>query len=345
MMMPVDWPIAAPAANRSPSPARLRERRRLDSIRADFFLDDAHRISEQERALMGAMLAGLIDQLADDLLAAVPPLLAARIEPARQAMAARLWTSGALAGEGLVGLLVRRSDEQRMLAAGRRTAEGSGPVDQLVADEDEAVAVAAMALTVARGRRRDRFGRIGIDFDDLSGDDARDLVHRLAASARLESGLSGQDADEELARAATLILSRRVPEQALDRQMERLADAMRASGRDDPAELDRLCAEGEAGLASALLALRAGIDPSTGWCLLAEEGPAEIMLLARLAGLDRSGAARLIATMGEALGIADPVAAIAQFDALSVAEAEEKRRWFRLPPHYREAVRWNEGHD
>ena len=344
MMMPVEWPIAAPAANRTPSPARPRERRRLDSIRADFFVDDAHRLSEQERALMGAMLVGLIDQLADDLLASLPPILAARIEPARQRIAARMWQDGLLADEGLVGLLVRRSDEQRLLAAGRRSAEGSGPVDQLVADTDEGVAVAAMAVTVARGRRRDRFGRIGIDFNDLPDTVASALVHALAALARVESGLSGAEADEELARAASLMTSRHSPGDALDAQVDALARAMRDAGRDDAAELDRLFADGEAGVASALLALRAGIDPATGWCLLIEEGPAELMLLARMAGLDRAAGARLLAAMGDALGIADPVAAIGQFDAVSATEVEERRRWFRLPPAYREALTASGGH-
>ncbi len=345
MMMPVEWPIAAPAANRTTTPALPRERGRLDSIRADFFLDDAHRLSEQERALMGAMLAGLIDSLADELLALVQPLLTARIEPVRQQIAARLWSEGGLASDGLVALLVRRSDEQRLMAGGRRSADGRGSVDQLVADADEGVAVAAMALTVARGRRRDRFGRIGIDFDDLPEADARDLVFRLAATARIEAELAGQDADEDMARAADMLLSRRSPDQGLDRQSVSLATAMRAAQRDDSTEFDRLCVDGEAGLVAALLALRAGIDPSTGWCLLAEEGPREVMLLARLAGSERSAAARLLATLGDSLGIPDPASAISIFDGLTNAEVEERRRWFRLPPSYRDALRWIEHRD
>lgn len=292
---------------------------------------------------MGAMLAGLIDQLADELLATFPPLLAAQVEPARQRIAARLWDQGALGDESLVALLVRRSDEQRLSLAGRRSADGSGPVDQLVADDDEGIAVAAMALTVARGRRRDRFGLIGIDFDDLPGHSAEALIHRLAAMTRLEAGLTASDADEVIARAAQVLVLRHAPEHALDRQVEQLAAAMRAAGRDDPGELDRLCAEGEAGLASALLAHRAGIGPATGWCLLTEEGPEELMLLARMAGLDRSGAARLLAALGEPLGIADPVSAIAIFDSMSVDEVEEQRQWYRLPRAYRDAVRWADG--
>jgi hypothetical protein len=193
---------------------------------------------------------------------------------------------------------------------------------------------------VARGRRRDRFGRIGIDFDDLPESDARHLVFRLAAVARIEADLAGQDADEELARGAELLLSRRTPDQALDGQTAKLAEAMRAAGRDEPAEFDRLCLDGEAGLASALLALRAGIDPDTGWCLMAEEGADELTLLARLAGLDRASTARMLTTIGPALGIPDAVSAIAGYDALPAAEVEERRRWFRLPRPYRDALRW-----
>ena len=54
-MMPEEWPIAAPAADGN-APARLAGRGRLSTVRRDFFLDPAKRLTEQERALMTAML-------------------------------------------------------------------------------------------------------------------------------------------------------------------------------------------------------------------------------------------------------------------------------------------------
>lgn len=343
--MPVEWPIVAPAANRFPATVRPARPGRLASVRADFFIDDAHRLSEQERALMGAMLADLLDQALDELLAHLPPLLSARVEPSRQRIAGRLWEDGSLAGDGLVALLLRRSDEQRLMMAGRRSAEGSGLVDQLVADPDEGIAVAAMALTVGRGRRRDRFGRLGIELDDLSREDAERLAFHLAAAVRFESGVNGNEADDDLARAAGRLVERHDPEQSLDGLVEALATVLADAGRATPEAIDAYCREGEAGLASALLGLKAGIGPATAWCLMIEERADGLMLLARLAGFDRPGAARLIAALGEVLGIADPASAIAHFDALAAAEVEERRGWFRLPQPYRDAVRWMGGHD
>jgi hypothetical protein len=70
-MMPEEWPIAASAADEN-APARRAGSERLATVRADFFLDSDERLSEQERALMTAMLHCLVSDVADELRAAVP---------------------------------------------------------------------------------------------------------------------------------------------------------------------------------------------------------------------------------------------------------------------------------
>ena len=52
-------------------------RRRLSTVRADFFLDGSERLTEQERALMTAMLHCLVDDVASDLQGALPAGFAA----------------------------------------------------------------------------------------------------------------------------------------------------------------------------------------------------------------------------------------------------------------------------
>ena len=71
-MMPEEWPLAAVAADRPVDSAHARGSRRLASVRRDFFLDPAHRLTEQERALMTAMLHDLVGTAIAEVLAAMP---------------------------------------------------------------------------------------------------------------------------------------------------------------------------------------------------------------------------------------------------------------------------------
>src|SRR5689334_19710351 len=69
-MVPEEWPIA-PSASRAAGLARRAGRGRLPVVQQDFFLDPAKRLTEQERALMTAMLADLVGTIADELSASV----------------------------------------------------------------------------------------------------------------------------------------------------------------------------------------------------------------------------------------------------------------------------------
>jgi hypothetical protein len=332
-MMPVEWPIAVSSADQPVSPARAVGRDRLSAVRADFFLDDRDRLSEQERALMGAMLASLLDQLVDELAVAMPAALADRVELSRPSLLRRLWGSRVLDRPALIGLLLRRSDEQRLSPP-----QAGGMVESLVGDDDEDVAEAAMALTVARGRRRDRFGRLGIEFDDLLAEEAVSLVNLLAAAIRCGMGAEGPVHDAAIAAAAQAVLVRHDEGNRLDARVSELAFALVDAGRSSDELVASLAESGEVALLSAILSVRAAIEPATGWLMMVEQGSYCAMLLARLAGLDRPFAARLVVAIGGALGIADPAVAIGEFDAIGAAELEAQRRWLRLPRIYRDSI-------
>src|SRR5687768_6229036 len=114
-MMPVEWPLAASAADRPVDPARPRTGLgRLPVAMADFFLDEGSRLTDEERALMAAMLRGLVADIADELIAALPSILGARVERLREGLYRRLRDAGLLAREGVVALLLRRADEQQL---------------------------------------------------------------------------------------------------------------------------------------------------------------------------------------------------------------------------------------
>src|SRR3954469_7445838 len=71
-MMVEEWPVAAASAGSADAPARGAGGDRLRTVRVDFFLDPAQRLTEQERALMTAMLHCLVGDIADEIRAALP---------------------------------------------------------------------------------------------------------------------------------------------------------------------------------------------------------------------------------------------------------------------------------
>lgn len=343
--MPVERPIAAPAADQPVEPARAAGRDRLPIVRRDLFLDDRARLTEQERALMSAMLGALVDQVADEIRLGLPPEMLAHAEPDRWQIVPRLWHSGSLDRPALILLLLRRADEQLIAAACRdtRPATDGGTVERLVGDDDGVIARSAMALAVARGRRRDRFGRLGIEFDDVPREEAQGLVHLVAAAIR--HGIAGKMVaiDEALANAANLLLDRHDEQRRVEVRALALAEALvEARGADDDF-IAALAAEGDAALIAALCAVRAGIAPDTAWLLLVNDGAHDAMLLARLAGLGRPAAAALVAAFAEPLLWGEPGAAIAWFDRPSNDAIDAAARWWRLPPAYRDALKDQEG--
>ncbi|MGI8931847.1 MAG: DUF2336 domain-containing protein [Sphingomicrobium sp.] len=329
-MMPVDWPLAAPAADHPIETARPRAGRdRLAIVRADFFLDEGGRLTDEERSLMAAMLRGLVSDITDEIIAGLPPLLAARAEVGRDAVYRRLRDTGLLERDGLVALLLRRADEQQLSARMERGPDAF--VAAMVGDEDAAVAEAAMALTVARGRRRDRFGRLGVEYDDLAAEDAVALVHAVAAALREDLDREG---DLPLESAAQALVARHDEGRRLDVSVAALARAMETAGRADEAMVRTLSQHGDAALLVAMLARRAGIHAADAWAFFSG---GDAMMLARLSGCDRATAAQILAAFDSLFGLDAPDRAIERYDRIDDDMAERCRRWMRLDPHYRGA--------
>lgn len=328
--MPMDWPNAAQAADLPVVYSRTGAGRfRLSSVCADFFLDDAQRLTDEERAVMGEMLRGLVEEIGDDLLTRLPALLAAKGEAARDGVYGALRRSGLINRASIVALLLRRADEQRL--SRRSPRGGDALLSRLVGDADGNVAEAAMALTIARGRRCDRFGRIGIEFDDLAAEDAALLVQSIAACLAL--GLDDHH-DSTLADSARKIVADHDEGRRLEAAVGAVARALDASGQLTDDMIGRIAEAGDAALLVACLSRRSGIDANDGWALFAGGEP---MLLARMSGCDRSIAATIIASFDPLLGSESPERAIDRFDRLDQAAADDARRWLRLDPDYRAA--------
>jgi hypothetical protein len=341
-MVPEEWPIAAPAADRTVAPARNAGRDRLATVRLDFFLDPQQRLSEQERAVMTAMLHGLVSDIADELRASLPASSAVANDEDNGELVAELTAAGLLDQPRLIELLLRRADEEQITTAVRaRNGGRDGRLLQtLVSDESASVSAAAMSLILARGRRRDRFGQARVEYDDLPAETAVDMTQIVSAGLRrrLLANLDKQAADRQLAAASAALLARHDEDKRLEALAALLVRLLDEQGRLDEDFIAAAATDGEAVLVAEALARRAAIGGEDAFNLLLGGDGASLMLLLRMAGASRGLAARLLAGPGDLLEIADAGRAIARFDAITQDEVDAAREWLRLDPCYRTAL-------
>lgn len=337
-MVPVEWPVAAAAEREAAIPARAAGRGRLHTVRTDFFLDPRQRLSEQERALMTAMLADLVGSLADDLRVEL-----SGFEPANddgERLFDSLRSSGLLDIPDLVRLLLLRAEEERIAGVLRSASAPARPrfLQLLVSDDEPAVAAAAMALILARGRRRDRFESPRVIFDDLSAESAVALVSAIAACLRtdLAKRFGCGTADERLREAVQAVLSRHDEGNRLEARLFELTHALDAAGRLEENIILASLEEGEAMLLAEILGRRAGIAFDASLQYLAGSA-GELALLLRMSCISRAVAGEILVRLADVAG-SDAETEIAYFDTLSEDEVEKARKWLRLDEPYRSAV-------
>ena len=339
--MAPEWPIAAPPAELGPDPARSAGRGRLSTVRDDFFLDPSERLSEQERALMTGMLADLLDSIADEIRAALPDGFGVANDGDGQQLMRHLIAARLLDQRDLIAILLRRADEERIGSAIRsRSGASSAFVQSLIADSDEQVAAAAMALVLARGRRRDRLGQPRLEFDDLPKTLAHDVAHSVAAAlgASLPPAKSSADADQHLASAAALLLGRHDEAKQLEAITAGLVRVLIEANRFDEELIAAAAEEGDVSFVAEALAQRAEIAGIAAWDYILDGDRGGFVLLLRMADVSRDLAARLLGGLGDLLGIVDLGRAIARFDDIDDSRASAASRWLRLDPSYRAAL-------
>jgi hypothetical protein len=308
----------------------------LPVARVDFFLNPRARLTEQERALMTAMLAELVAMVADEFTA-----LLADAEPANddgERLVDRLWDAGLLDIPDLIRLLLLRAEEER-ISAGIRAGRPAGKMrflQSLVSDEDPQVSAAAMALILARGRRRDRFDGPRLIFDDLSAESAVALVNAVAAALRsdLVRRMPAADCDERLSTAAQALLARHDEGNRLEAKLFAFVHALERADRLGEPLMRSALDEAEVALLVEALARRAGIGFDSAW---EHFTGGRLASLLRMAGLSRDLAGEIVAGAAEVVGT-DPETEIQAFDAMTDEEAESCRQWLRLDPAYRNAI-------
>jgi hypothetical protein len=340
-MVPDEWPIASPSEDEGGYPARPAGRRRLPTVRRDFFLDPRDRLTEQERALMTAMLVELLGTIAEEIRGTLPVGFVAANDEDNQQLFRELSEAGLLDQVDLITLLLRRADEERIANAVRaRTAPRGGFLQALIADEDEAISAAAMALILARGRRRNRLGQPRIEFEDLPAPLARNLANSVAAALRQHvPGIPSKENHLPFGSAAAALLASRDDGRAVDGLTTALVRTLNRASYLDERLLESAAEEGDVAFLSAALGELAGIGAVGAWDYLADGDDGRLVLLLRLAGVSRNFAAQLLALLGDLVGIVDLGTEIGRFDGLDEAKARAASEWLQLDTGYRAALR------
>jgi len=340
-MMPEEWPIAAPAADGN-GPARPAGRGRLATVRRDFFLNPAERLTEQERALMTAMLHCLVSDVADSVRAALPSGRIAANDEGDATLVESLIASGLLDEPGLMALLLRRADEERIATAARaRSGRREARVLQgLVSHDYGAVAAAAMALILARGRRRDRFGQCLVAFDDLPEASGEHLVHAVSAGLRheLAAARGVANADSELTEAADIVFEGHDSERSVEALTAALVHFLDEGGGLTDDLVLSAAHEGEIGFVGEVLARRGGVPSESAMDELLSGESRRVMAMLRVADASRELSAGLLGGIGDLLGITEAGEAIALFDRMGEDEVRAARSWLVTAPNYRSAL-------
>ncbi len=344
--MPEEWPVAASPADRA-GPARRAGRGRLRTVRRDFLLDDSERLTEQERALMTAMLHCLVADVADELRAALPLGWAGANDGDNHHLIERLSAAGLLDDETLIALLLRRAEEERVTVAAqsRASRRESRAVQSLVSHDNGPAAAAAMALVLARGRRRDRLGQCLLTIDDIPGHAADQLAQRIAAALRpnLVAAHGPAATDDALAKAAQTVNAGHDSGRSLDSLTRELVALLDSAERLEDRLLLAAAAEGEIAFLSHALARRAGVDAAAAAEELMSSDPARTMALLRMGGASREFAAGLLAGSGDFLGLDSEGQAMDSFDSMTAAGVDSARAWLLSNAEYRAAIDSLEG--
>lgn len=291
---------------------------------------------------MTAMLHCLVGDIADAMRAALPNLATPANDEGNLALIDLLSAAGLLDRVGLMRLLLRRADEERISTgararAGRREAR---VVQGLVSHPDGAVAAAAMALIIARGRRRDRFGQCLLHFDDLPREEARALVCSLAAALRSEllAAHGTAETDRQLTAAIVQLLASHDAGSSIEALTANLISLLEEENGLTDELIGSAAVEGEVNFVAQALAQRSGLTGELTLEELLSADPRRIMAVLRMGKLSREVAGSILAGIGDLLGIADLGRAIAEFDNLDDEQVANARSWVAADPHYQTAV-------
>lgn len=316
---------------------------RLTAALNDLFLPDFVRPTDLQRAMMARMLDGLVAEIESELRTALserlgdaaPPVLAVDRVPILRPIFDR---AGVLRDRELVGLLLTRAEEHRMVLALRRVADlqPSAPAGaRLPLPED-----VEQALLSAEARRHGAYGEPRLAIADLPAE----LLHRLLwrSAAALRDYLSRTTAIDAGPRdeAISAIVFERLAGHDEGRGLETVL--MRAAltlPHDDGLLLGQF-QSGRFGLFVASLAARTRLDFAPAFLLAADPSLGALAVLLRAAALPTQVAAPILLQMAAVNDIGDVKLEerVGDFLDLDQAAAQDALRGWRLDRAFRDAI-------
>jgi uncharacterized protein (DUF2336 family) len=334
---------------------------RASAAAVDLFLPDDARLSDQQRGTMAQLLAKLVQAVEQDLRRRLIPhieggapdaLIAALSSDHVEIASPLLARTGLLHDAELVALLLRRSEEHRLVTAlrlatvGQADGEDAAPhvpplLDRLLQSGEAGVSEAAMALLIAESRRYDHFQEPLVARTDLPAEIQHRLVWWTAAALRhhihRHHAIGAAFADRAITAAANEVLAAHDESEALESRALQLARVVADHDGLEDAFVSDAIADARLMLAVAALAVRGGIDLVSAWEMAAD--PARLAVLLRAVGMKRAAAATVLMALCDGERHEERVADLAAaFDALEWPRAQEAIRPWKLDSFYRRAI-------
>lgn len=345
--------LLAMAADRTRS-----ARAELSAVAVDLFLPAEHRLTDQQRALMGDLLAKLVAAVELDIRASLvdelrrtAPELAARIGGDAAPLCYPILEAAGLLrdAELLAGVMYRAEEHRLALTAADGAfdaAGGKGLLDALARSHDPELARRAVAYVVIEAKRRDRFREPLLLRDDLPSALAVRLHWNVAAALRRH--LLAQHVVEEsaldvaLEAAARRALAEHGEGQGGYARAIRLAQRLDELGALDDELLTRSLEQGHLALFAGALAVRGAVSIDIVWRAVADRGLHSLLVLLRALDASVEATAAIVAALEAGQPLLRPPAAqramLAAYEALDPAEAARQLRGWQLDPGYRAAI-------
>lgn len=335
--------LVAAAADRTRS-----ARAELAAAAHDLSLPAAHRLTEQQRALAGDILAKLVASIELDLRQQTSQYLPPAGTPAVSDAHDRLAAAGLLRDGALLKLVIRRVEEHRLAliaADGRDVAADAALLETLARNPDAELARRAIAHVVGEARRHDRFREPLLRVDDLPEWLAWRLHWQVAAALRadlLAAAAAPGDVDGSLETAVRQAMAEHREGQGSYARATRLAARLGELGELGDDLLLRALGQGHLALFAAGLGIRAGLGAEAVWQALLDRGRQSLLVLLRAIAMPAATAAAIVERLDEGAPLLRPPGArralLAAYEAIDRGDAERLLRGWQLDPGFREAI-------